>query len=124
MHHKHILAICLIISAILFVAISIGMVTEYSNIAIGFGMALVFLMTCGFFYATLHLSKFNIAAKSENAAPADTKDAPKADDEKAADTKDAPKADDEKPKADDEKPAETTPKADDAKPADTQVAAA
>ena len=57
--HRHIgnLAVFLIIATVCFVACAVGMLTPYHNIAIICGMVLVFVMTCGFFYATLHLSK-------------------------------------------------------------------
>lgn len=57
MHHTSKLALILSFCAIIFVVSAIGLVTEYSNIAVITGLMLVFFMTCGFFYATLHLSK-------------------------------------------------------------------
>lgn len=57
--HRHIsnLAVFLIIATVLFVACAVGMLTEFHRIAVICGMLLVFVMTCGFFYATLHLQK-------------------------------------------------------------------
>ncbi|MBR4986065.1 MAG: hypothetical protein IKY83_10040 [Proteobacteria bacterium] len=56
-HHISNLAVFLIIATVCFVACAVGMLTAYHHIAIAGGMVLVFVMTCGFFYATLHLQK-------------------------------------------------------------------
>ena len=58
-HHTSKLAVVLILCAALFVACAVGITTSYSRIAVAAGMLLVFFMTCGFFYATLHLSKIS-----------------------------------------------------------------
>jgi DMSO reductase anchor subunit len=59
MQHHHIgkLAYCLIGSIICFALCAFGMTTHFQNVAMITGMLLVLLMTVGFFYATLHLSK-------------------------------------------------------------------
>ena len=56
-HHVSKLAIFLVIATLCFVACAFGLTTPYHKLAVYAGMGLVFLMTCGFFYATLHLQK-------------------------------------------------------------------
>lgn len=55
--HISILAICLIVAGICFTACAFGLTTDYQKIATYGGFVLFLLMTVGFFYATLHLSK-------------------------------------------------------------------
>ncbi|MBO5753241.1 MAG: hypothetical protein J6S69_06045 [Proteobacteria bacterium] len=55
--HVKKLAIYYVIATLCMIGCAIGMLTSYHHIAIIAGMALVFMMTCGFFYATLHLQK-------------------------------------------------------------------
>ena len=56
-HHISILAICLIVALLCFAACAFGLTTSFQNISVIVGMSLFFIMTVGFFYATLHLSK-------------------------------------------------------------------
>ena len=56
-HHISILAICLIAAFICFTICAFGLTTSYQNLSAIVGMCLFFIMTVGFFYATLHLSK-------------------------------------------------------------------
>ena len=55
--HISILAVCLIIAAMCYAVCAFGLTTEYQKIATMSGFGLFLIMTIGFFYATLHLSK-------------------------------------------------------------------
>lgn len=55
--HIRKLAVYYTIATICLIACAAGMLTGFHHIAVYVGMGLVFLMTCGFFYATLHLQK-------------------------------------------------------------------
>ena len=56
MHHAN-LKICLAVCIFCFLLCAVGIVTPLSNFAVMMGTFLILVMTCGFFYATLHLQK-------------------------------------------------------------------
>lgn len=55
--HLSILAVILIVAGICYAVCAFGLTTDYQKIANFSGLGLFLLMTVGFFYATLHLSK-------------------------------------------------------------------
>ncbi|MBO4351162.1 MAG: hypothetical protein J6A01_09495 [Proteobacteria bacterium] len=57
MHRLSNLGIFLLISFFCFVCCSVGVMAGFPNLAVALGMLLVLVMTCGFYYATLHLQK-------------------------------------------------------------------
>lgn len=57
MHRLSNLGIFLLVSFFCFVSCAIGIMAGYHSFFVALGMALVLVMTCGFFYATLHLQK-------------------------------------------------------------------